>query len=392
MPIDCSTSFVDASDACNGRVLICLQDSDTGSGYFGGFLINGGIGAGTSLTRGFQSAGNGPPAGGYNQDFTVANEPTGFQCFYVPYNVGTHTSDQLVIEGNDEAQNACVLRFNVSSQANCDGNVPACLIDDLDVVPQQLIAATVFATGGTGNLSVTAVTNNTGFFTLSGNSLLVSPSLPTGVYTETVTIADTAGGTTECEVAFSVTSPDVCIACEDIELVSVSNTDLSPGDVLVFETEYGGPLSTNFNPILVTATGQEIGRAVFNGVTNGVVSWTYTVPLDCTTGNFLWQATSDLQGDSCDNCDLFTVSIDCSCLDPVIDQCTNGRVSLGEGTPLTLSVSGCDCVDTDNGGSIVWSSPDPELSFNPVNGATTQVTSSSVGLYSIEVTCTKGVG
>ncbi len=121
MPIDCSASFVDASEACNGRVLICLKDLATQGPYFQGFDINGGNATGSAHgSTGFQSSNNQPP---YAQDFAVTDVP-GFQCFYVPYTVGSHNADVFVIQATDNSTtNACELSFAVPANSACS-NTP----------------------------------------------------------------------------------------------------------------------------------------------------------------------------------------------------------------------------------------------------------------------------
>ena len=391
MPIDCGTSFVDASEACNGRVLVCLQNSDTGAGFFLGFDLNGGPATGTGgLTTGFQSGNNPPP---YTQDFTVGdNEPAGFQCFYVPYTVGTQSTDTLVIQGTDEAQNACELSFNVDTQATCNGNAPTCLLDEITVAPGQMLPASTFATGGTGTLAVTAIgAGGSGFFQSNGGNvgnLFVSPAPGAGTFTETITITDEAGAAVNCEIDITINLPDVCLECDRVTLTNVSSTDLGAGDVLTFRTAYPGVFADNTQAVIVDATGTQIAQATFVQTQDGVNFWQYLVPSTCETGTYTMQLTSPEQSAGCMSCDLFDFELTCICPDPVIDQCNNGQIQLQAGTAATLTVSGCECVDTNNGGSIVWSSPDSQLSFNPTNGDTTQVTASVTGSYTINVTCT----
>jgi len=70
---------------------------------------------------------------------------------------------------------------------------------------------------------------------------------------------------------------------------------------------------------------------------------------------------------------------------------TNGcLLFIIKGIPTVLTVSGCQCVNAGSGGSIKWSSPDAELTFNPSIGSSTEVTASSAGNYTIEVECVGG--
>lgn len=391
MPIDCGASYVDASMACTeSRVLVCLRDSDTGGGYFGGFAINGGTGQGTALDRGFQSAGNEPP---YTQDFNVSGEPSGFQCFYVPYTVGTHSTDTLVIEGNDVSQNACSLAFTVSTSAACNGTGTEinCLVTELTVSAGQVVPVTSIADGGDGTLEVTAIqpTGNIIELDPSSSGLVVGTSGVAGDYTRNVTVSD-GTQTQVCEVTFTINSLSQCIDCTAVTLSNVSSNTAVGGDVITFRTEYAGALQDNVSPVLVDSDGNSVATATYVQTQGGVNFWQYTVPFDCSEGSYMWQLNSPAQGAACENCDLFSLSLTCDCPAPVIDQCNGGSISITANSSLALSVSGCECVDENNGGSIVWSSPSNQVSFNPTSGANTVVTASTTGSYTINVTCTTG--
>lgn len=297
MPIDCVSSFVDATEACNGRVLICLKDKDTGKGYFKGFDINGGVPTGSIYaSTGFQSSSNSPP---YTQDYEVT-DVAGFQCFFVPYNTGAHSTDRFVIQSTDGSEaEACELSFNVPTTAQC------------------------------GNTEAVYTCTNPQIQAAAGEDLCISKS--------DLGIPDGPGIT--CIVANIRFSPGVTFIVSDPDCV----TKVPAGEV----TASNSPLVMTFDVFC-------------NNVTQAV---------DC-------QATVVIEHDKGNPPEPFP--------EPVISECQNGQVSLLRGVAKTLNVVGCECCGTDR---ITWSSPDPQLSFNPAKGASTQVTASATGSFTIEVEC-----
>lgn len=300
MPIDSSASFVDASEACSGRVLICLKDLDTGGPYFQAFDINGGTATGSVHgSTGFTSSPNSPP---YTQDYSVTDVP-GFQCFYVPYTAGSHSSDIFVIQATDGiASNACELTFAVSTSTQCDGGgdsgkIYTCNNPQLQATAGETLCITKTDLGIPDSADINCLVANIRF----------TPS------------------------ATFVNSDPACVARLPASQMKVSNS-----------------------PLVMT----------YNVFCNNE-----TLAIDC-------QATIDIRAAACPE----------PVPDPVIAECRNGQVALVQGVAKTLSVSGCECCQSSE---ITWRSPDPELTFSPVNGPKTQVTASATGSFSIEVECCK---
>lgn len=315
MPIDCSASFVDATEACNGRVLICLKDSDTQGPYFKAFDINGGAAAGSAFgATGFQSSNNGPP---YTQDYNVTDEP-GFQCFFVPYNTGSQSTDVFVIQSTDGTTvNACELAFAVQTSAQC-------------------------ATSG----------NDGGDTDTPGTGSGDDTSPPTGIYTCNNAQLQATAGEALCITRADLGIPDDTTTTRCI----VTNIRFTP--TVTFVTS---------DPTCVA----RIAATKINAANSPLVM---TFDVLC---NNVAQAT-DCQA---------TITISAAeCPDPEIVECQNGQVTLLQGVAKTLNVRGCECCSDSE---ITWRSPDPELTFNPVNGATTQVTASASGIFTIEVECCK---
>jgi len=167
VPIDCSASFVESSEACNGRILVCLKDLDTGGPYFQSFDINGGSATGSVHgSTGFTSSVNSPP---YSQDYTVTDVP-GFQCFYVPYTVGTHSSDIFVIQATDGiASNACELSFTVPTDTQCSssggnsGKTYTCTNPQLQVPAGEMLCISKADLGIPGDAAADCLVTNIRF-------------------------------------------------------------------------------------------------------------------------------------------------------------------------------------------------------------------------------------
>lgn len=318
MPIDCSASYIDATEACNGRVLVCLKDSDTGGPYFKGFDINGGTATGSTRGgTGFQSANNAPP---YTQDFNVTDTP-GFQCFFVPYTVGAQTSDVFVVQSTDGTpSNACELAFTVKTDAQC--------------------AATGDADGNTDTQN--PGTGNPGDVTMP----------PASVYTCTNAQLRATAGRELCITRSDLGVPDdnataTCIVTNISFTPAVTFVSSDPACIARIPAS---KMTTSRSPLTMT----------FDVLCNNIAQ-----AIDC-------QATITI--------------IATECPEPTIVECRNGQVALRQGVAKTLNVSGCECCSNSE---ITWRSPDPELTFNPVNGSTTQVTASATGSFIIEVECCK---
>lgn len=402
MPIDCNASYIDASMVCDeGRVLVCLRDTD-GTAYFDRFDINGGPATGVGpSTTGFVTSNNNPP---YTQDYQVTNEPANFQCFYIPYNVGTQTGDILVIQTTDDNNvpvgDACTLSFTVNSQSACEATCadsfvcPASPIQvnavtgqdfclnrqDLGVPDYIGNSCTVSGLDATGATFQIGPLNECIIKVLAGNLPAVGGTFTVEFDVNCCGIAQAVN----CTALVTVVDLN-CIDCDAVVLSNVSSTDLSAGQTLTFGTQYSGNLSTNLSPIIKNAAGAQIGSAAYVSTAAGVNTWSWLVPANCLSGDYTVCLQSAVDDPACPVCDLFTVTLNCDCPDPVIDQCSGGSVALVAGVPTALSVSGCDCAD-----AITWSSPNPQLSFNPTTGASTQVTSTTTGNYTIEVECCVG--
>lgn len=311
MPIDCSASFVDATEACNGRVLICLKDSDTQGPYFKGFDINGGTATGSTFSAtGFQSSINAPP---YTQDFNVTDEP-GFQCFFVPYNTGSQSSDVFVIQSTDgTSADACELAFTVKTSTECAaiGNDGEDTDTDVGDTPPPVAVYTC---------------NNAQLQATAGEAFCVTRA-DLGVPDDTAAVRCIVTNIRFTPAVTFVTSDPDCVARIPAAKITTSNF-----------------------PLVMT----------FDVLCNDVAQ-----AIDC-------QATITITS--------------AGCPDPKIVECQNGQVALLQGVAKTLNVSGCECCSDSE---ITWRSPNPELTFNPVNGSSTQVTASASGNFTIEVECCK---
>lgn len=401
MPIDCNASYIDASEACDGRVLVCLQDTD-GTPYFDRFDVDGGPATGVSQsTTGFTAGTVNPP---YSQNYDVQNEPAGFQCFYINYIVGTQTSDTLIIQQTDvnnaPVGDACELAFNVQTETACTTTCTDtynCINPTLNAptgqdfcVTRQLLGVPFYA-GNTCSLSNISVTPSvTWQSTSTCEVFILASNLPAVGSSLTVSydvICCGAVVATGCTATINVTG-DQCIPCNNVSFSNVSSTLLNAGDTLTFDTLYSsGPLISDHYPAIKDINDNEIAAATYVSTTNGVNSWSWTVPSPCVNASYKVCLTSANLDPTCADCPLFNVQVDCGivepiCPAPVIVGCVNGAVSMTAGVPVTLSVTGCDCAD-----SIIWTSTSAALSFNPSVGATTSVTASNNGSYQIDVEC-----
>ena len=402
MALSCSNSYIDATDACNGRVLVHLTHDD-GSPFFDSFDVFGGPANNVSQnTTGFTAGSTLPP---YTLDFDVMGEPAGFQCFFINYNVGSHTSDSLIIQptdtNNQPLGNACELSFSVPTQTECDDGPPtggSCI--ENNVLPTGVLTPSDFATGATAfatpDTSIIVAQFGIDVISVSATEIeiecLVGNTSGQGSITVRLSDGTQCTSTIDCN---NDPDPDPeCIVCEDIQIRNVNSTTLSAGDTLTFETNYSGPLSTSVIPLIFSQAGPQLGQATFLGtLAGGWNQWSFDIPSQCNDGFYevsLFSFSSDPAG--CPRCDLFDIQLVCSedpdpdpdpdpePNDPVIDQCVNGSVALQAGIGRTLTASNCT-------GDLTWSSSSNQISFSTTTGGSTIATALTSGNFPITVTC-----
>lgn len=392
--IDCSESFVDASEACDGRVRVCLKGTN-GNAYFGNYDINGGPASnGAASTTGFTSTNNNP---NYTQT-DIDPDPSGFQCFHVNYTAGTQTTDTLVIQATDgnnsPVGDACSLSFSPSTSANCGGNGTAltCGTSTFNVTSGQVIPASNFVQGGSPAYTVVSATAP--LTSLNGAAQVSGGTSGTS----TVVIQDSAGASVSCTVTVNVASNN-CIDVFDSTVAHAATAmpgstiniiaDINPnsGGLAGYFISVKDPAGNSFFPSFV-ATNQ----------------WAWSVPnaASCTNGPYSICIQPPVGSNCPEWADVGTITVSgCSDTEPCNitsnGASSSGGVDSGNTVTITLPTNQCNCPGYAPTFNDVTNYPAdgslPPISLNQVNSHTVNYdipSNAAVGnAYDVHVKCCK---